>query len=241
MTAAPTLALTVTGLRYAWPGAALLIDLPSLDVQRGDSVFLHGPSGSGKSTLLNLIAGTLRPAAGTIVLAGHEITAQRGAALDRIRADHIGFVFQMFNLLPFLPVLDNVLLPARFSARRRARAVERDGSLEASARRLLAQLGLTDAALLKRSAKDLSVGQQQRVAAARALIGAPDLVICDEPTSALDHDAREGFIRLLFDECRRTGAALLFVSHDHTLERLFDRTLSLSAINRAAHGGAAAA
>jgi putative ABC transport system ATP-binding protein len=240
MTATPTAALAVTGLRYAWPGAAPLIDIPSLTVARGDSVFLHGPSGSGKSTLLNLVAGTLRPAAGSIVLAGHDTTALRGAALDRIRADHIGFVFQMFNLLPFLPVLDNVLLPCRFSARRRARAVDRDGSLEAGARRLLAQLGLTDAALLRRPANGLSVGQQQRVAAARALIGAPDLVICDEPTSALDHDAREGFITLLFDECRRNDAALLFVSHDHTLKGLFGRTLSLTEVNRAASPGVTA-
>lgn len=233
-------ALAVSGLRFAWPGAPALLEIEHFSVARGESVFLHGPSGSGKSTLLNLVAGTLVPAAGSIVLAGHELGALRGAALDRVRADHVGFVFQMFNLLPFLSVLDNVLLPCRFSPRRRARALARDGSLTASARRLLARLGLDEPALLARAAGGLSVGQQQRVAAARALIGAPDLVICDEPTSALDLDARAGFVALLFDECREHGAALLFVSHDHSLRGLFGRALSLAEINRATRTESAA-
>jgi putative ABC transport system ATP-binding protein len=139
----------------------------------------------------------------------------------------------MFNLLPYLSVLDNVILPCRFSARRQARALARDGNLAAAARRLLAALGLDDPALQSRAATSLSVGQQQRVAAARALIGAPELVIADEPTSALDHDAREGFLRLLFAECEQAGSALVFVSHDHTLRALFERHQDLRELNRA--------
>ena len=125
-------------------------------------------------------------------------------------------------------------MPCRFSRSRAARAVQRHGSIDQAAATLLAHLGLTDPALLARRADSLSIGQQQRVAAARALIGQPELVIADEPTSALDADTREAFIRLLFDECRAAGSSLLFVSHDQSLAPLFDRHLSLVELNRAA-------
>jgi len=232
----PRRVLQIEGLRFGWPGQAPLIDIPHFTVDSGERVFLHGPSGAGKSTLLNLVAGTLRPQAGGIELAGEAITGRGERQRDRLRADHIGFVFQMFNLLPYLSVLDNVVLPCRFSARRRERAIARDGTLPAAARRLLESLGLADADLQSRAAAGLSVGQQQRVAAARALIGAPELVMADEPTSALDHDSREGFLRLLFDECAQAGSALVFVSHDHTLKPLFERHLDLRTLNRAATG-----
>jgi putative ABC transport system ATP-binding protein len=235
----PPAVLHIEGLRFAWPGGAPLIDIPRFSVAAGERVFLHGPSGCGKSTLLNLVAGTLAPQAGTITLGGEAITGAPERVRDRLRADHIGFVFQMFNLLPYLSVVDNVVLPCRFSARRRERALARDGSLDAAARRLLAALGLGDAALQSRAAAGLSVGQQQRVAAARALVGAPELVMADEPTSALDVDAREVFLRLLFDECAQAGSALVFVSHDHTLRPLFERHQDLRALNRAARAEAA--
>jgi putative ABC transport system ATP-binding protein len=229
--------LEIEGLRFGWPGKPALIDIAQFAVDGGERVFLHGPSGTGKSTLLNLVAGTLAPQAGSIRLAGEAITGRSERHRDRLRADHIGFVFQMFNLLPYLSVLDNVMLPCRFSARRRERAIARDGSLQHAARRLLSSLGLAAEDLQSRAAAGLSVGQQQRVAAARALIGAPELVMADEPTSALDHDAREGFLRLLFDECAHAGSALVFVSHDHTLEPLFERRLDLRELNRAAPAG----
>jgi putative ABC transport system ATP-binding protein len=232
-------ALRIEGLRFAWPAGAPLIDVESFAVLAGERVFLHGPSGSGKSTLLNLVAGTLVPQAGRIEVAGEAVTGTRESARDRLRADHVGFVFQQFNLLPYLSVVDNVVLPCRFSRRRRERALSRDGSLEAAAQRLLGALGLGDAALQARAATGLSVGQQQRVAAARALIGAPELVMADEPTSALDVDAREGFLRLLFAECAEAGSALVFVSHDHTLRPLFGRHQDLRQLNRAAHPEAA--
>jgi putative ABC transport system ATP-binding protein len=149
-----------------------------------------------------------------------------GAARDAFRADHFGIIFQMFNLVPYLSVIDNVTLPCRFSARRR-RHVEARGGAEREARRLLQDLDLTEEAQSPHAVARLSVGQQQRVAAARALIGQPEIVLADEPTSALDADRREAFLRLLFQECETERATLLFVSHDRSLQGLFDRSLAL--------------
>jgi putative ABC transport system ATP-binding protein len=142
--------------------------------------------------------------------------------------DHIGLIFQQFNLIPYLSVLDNVLLPCRFSRRRREQA----GDMADSAARLLGHLDL-DASLWQRPATALSVGQQQRVAAARALIGRPELVIADEPTSSLDAERQAAFLDLLIDECNEAGAALVFVSHDRRLAGRFGRELALTEINRA--------
>ena len=226
--------LRITDLRYAWPGQPELLAIPRFELQPGEQLFLYGPSGSGKSTLLNLVAGTLVARHGRVELAGRDLAALPAGARDRWRADHVGIVFQQFNLLPFLPMIDNVLLPCRFSARRRERALHRDPGLADAARRLLAQLGLDQPGLLQRPVGELSVGQQQRVAAARALIGAPELVVADEPTSALDADARDDFLRLLFAECGAAGAALLYVSHDHSLRPRFARSEDLLALNRVA-------
>ena len=226
--------LRITDLRYAWPGQPELLAIPRFELQPGEQLFLYGPSGSGKSTLLNLVAGTLVARHGRVELAGRDLAALPAGARDRWRADHVGIVFQQFNLLPFLPMIDNVLLPCRFSARRRERALGRDPGLVDAARRLLAQLGLDQPGLLQRPVGELSVGQQQRVAAARALIGAPELVVADEPTSALDADARDDFLRLLFAECGAAGAALLYVSHDHSLRPRFARSEDLLALNRVA-------
>lgn len=224
-------AITLTQLRFGW-GAGALLDIERLEVNSGERVFLQGASGSGKSTLLNLIGGVLSPQAGAIHLLGHEVSALGAGARDRFRADHVGFVFQMFNLLPYLNLLDNVVLPCRFSPVRRARAVARDGSPEASARRLLAHLELDAPELLQRPVSTLSMGQQQRVAVARALIGEPELVIADEPTSALDADNRDRFLDLLLAEVEAAASTLLFVSHDPALRRHFSRVESLSELNR---------
>lgn len=221
-------------VRYAWPRApAPVLDVAALRIARGERVFLRGPSGSGKSTLLGLLAGVLVPQSGEVKVLGQDLTAMAGAARDRFRADHVGFIFQMFNLIPYLSVVENVCLPCGFSHVRRTRALAAGASLDGEARRLLAQLGLADETLLRRPVTALSVGQQQRVAAARALIGAPELVIADEPTSALDAARRADFLALLFAECARAGATLVFVSHDPALEAAFDRSLSIEAINRA--------
>lgn len=221
----PPPVLAATGLRFGWQPSAPLLDIPAMAIAPGEKVLIRGASGSGKSTLLNLFAGILTPTTGTVSLLGTDLSALRGAERDRFRAEHLGIIFQLFNLLPYLPVLDNVLLPCRFSARRLARARASDGSEEAAAQRLLAELGLPEAAAA--SAARLSIGQQQRVAAARALIGNPEIVIADEPTSALDEDSRAAFLALLQEECERVDATLIMVSHERSLEPLFDRVIPM--------------
>ncbi|SDI09421.1 putative ABC transport system ATP-binding protein [Pseudomonas flavescens] len=224
--------IELTDLGFAWPGQDELLDIPNFHLQRGETLFLKGPSGSGKTTLLGLLGGVQKPGRGNIRLLGEDLAALSAARRDRFRVDHTGYIFQQFNLLPFLSVRANVELPCRFSKLRAQRAAQRYGSVDQATSRLLEHLGLRPE-LLERRADSLSIGQQQRVAAARALIGQPELVIADEPTSALDADARQAFLGLLFGECRDVGASLLFVSHDQSLATLFDRSLSLAELNRA--------
>jgi len=226
--------LEIEALRFAWPGAAAdTLRIDSLQIAPGETLFLHGPSGAGKSTLLGLLAGVLEPSSGHVRLLGVDWSSISAAQRDARRAEHVGYIFQQFNLLPYLSVLDNVLLPTRFSMRRAERATQQAGSARAAAESLLARFGL-DAALWPRAASMLSVGQQQRVAAARALIGRPELVIADEPTSALDTALRDGFMDLLLGECAATRSTLVFVSHDDRLAARFDRRVSLAELNRAA-------
>lgn len=227
-----TALIELTDLGFAWPGQDELLDIPSFHLQRSETLFLKGPSGSGKTTLLGLLGGVQKPGRGNIRLLGEDLASLSAARRDRFRVDHTGYIFQQFNLLPFLSVRDNVELPCRFSRLRAERAAQRYGSVAEAAGKLLEHLGLRPE-LLERRADSLSIGQQQRVAAARALIGQPELVIADEPTSALDADARQAFLELLFGECRDVGASLLFVSHDQSLATLFDRSLSLAELNRA--------
>lgn len=208
-----------------------MLRIVQFDIAPGERVFLRGPSGSGKSTLLNLLAGVAVPQQGTVSVLGTDLTKLGGAARDRFRADHVGFVFQLFNLIPYLTVVENVTLPCLFSERRRARAVAANGSADREALRLLEHLDLADPALLARRATDLSVGQQQRVAVARALIGAPELIVADEATSALDADRRTAFLELLFRECAAAGSAVVFVSHDASAAHQFDRSIELTEIN----------
>ncbi len=226
--------ITLRDVRYAWPRAARdVLAIDALDIGAGETVFLHGPSGCGKSTLLSLLAGVMLPRQGSVALAGRSWSEMPAAARDRHRADHVGYLFQQFNLLPWLPVIDNVLLGCRFSPARGERATQRSGSPHAQARMLLQRVGLPQDAWT-RPARELSVGQQQRVAAARALIGAPEVVIADEPTSALDAALRDGFMEVLLGECRAGGSTLVFVSHDERLAARFDRALSLPELNHAA-------
>lgn len=228
---AATIAL-LEDIRFRWKRRnPPVLEIDRLGIARGERVFIKGPSGSGKSTLLNLMAGVAVPEAGSVHLNGTELSSLSGAKRDAFRADHVGFIFQMFNLIPYLSVLENVTLPLTFS-RRRQQTVRNGGPPDAEALRLLERLGLP-ADYRARRVTDLSIGQQQRVAAARAIIGSPPLLIADEPTSALDADTREAFIRLLFEECERATMTLLFVSHDGSLEHLFDRSLDLTVLNRA--------
>lgn len=221
--------LAIDDLRFAWPGQdQAVLDIERLSVGPGEKVFLHGPSGSGKSTLLAAIGALVVPQAGRIALCGQDLSALSRGGRDRYRADHLGVIFQQFNLLPWLDVIANVTLPCRFSKARARRA----GDVERAACRLLEAMDL-ERSLWRRRADTLSVGQQQRVAAARALIGQPDLVLADEPTSALDADRRDRFLDLLFARIDEAGSALLFVSHDLELGARFDRVVDLPEINRA--------
>jgi putative ABC transport system ATP-binding protein len=229
----PTPAVSLRHVAFRWrPDLAPCLDIPAFDMAAGERVFLHGPSGSGKSSLLSLIGGVTRPERGTVSVLGADLGALSATARDRFRSERLGFVFQLFNLIPYLSGLDNIELPCRFAAGRRDAAIASGGGVAQEARRIAGHLGL-DAALLARRATDLSVGQQQRVAVARALIGRPQLIVADEPTSALDADHQRAFLDLLLAECTAVGAAVLFVSHDQRLAAHFDRVVALPDVNRA--------
>ena len=234
-TTANTVALR--DIRFHWPDVEEdTLNIPSLLIDQGERVFVQGASGSGKSTLLNLLGGILLPQQGSISVLNTRLSDLSSSQRDSFRADHIGFVFQMFNLVPYLSLLDNVILPCRFSNLRRTRATEHH-SLTDEAFRLLRQLKLDPLQFGRRSVTELSVGQQQRVAVARALIGRPPLLIADEPTSALDAETRMAFLDLMFEEVERTGATVIFVSHDPAIRKAFQRTVKLDDINRAAPSG----
>lgn len=226
-------AIEVRDLGFGWVPGVPVLDIPELAVMRGERVLLQGPSGAGKTTLLNLLGGVTVPGRGSVRIVGTDLSALGAAARDRFRADHIGFVFQLFNLVPYLGLVENVALPCRFSPRRRA-AAEAAGGVEAEARRLLAAMGLDPEVLAGREVANLSVGQQQRVAAARALIGGPEVVIADEPTSALDDAAGAAFLELVMGEASAAGTTLLLVSHDARLADVLDRVIRLDQVNRVA-------
>ena len=227
----PVIQIENLAFRYPKEGSVCL-DIQELHADAGDRIFIYGPSGSGKSTLLGLLGGVLSPERGTITLLGRELTKMRPSARDRLRADHIGFVFQQFNLVPYLSVTDNVLLSCRFSSRRRYRAISSGNSLHDEATLLLDKLDIAPE-LRHRPVTQLSVGQQQRVAAARALIGRPEIIIADEPTSSLDAERQTAFLNLLSRECIVANATLLFVSHDRRLASGFTREIALPSLNRA--------
>lgn len=225
--------LQIQQLSFRWPTQTepcLLID--DFSVAKGETVFLHGPSGSGKSTLLSLMAGVFLPQQGQVRIDGHAWSDWRASARDGYRAQKLGYIFQQFNLLPYLSVQDNVLLPCRLSAPRAQAALQQHASLDAAAEHWLAAMGIPQNNW-QQAARALSVGQQQRVAAARALIGSPALIIADEPTSALDENRRDAFMDLLLSACQAANSSVIFVSHDQRLAERFMRQVSLTEINRA--------
>ncbi len=217
--------VTTRGLGYQWPHSHVTLQFPDITLERGEHLFIKGPSGSGKSTLLSLLAGMLRPTSGTVSLLGEDIAPFTNGQRDRFRADHMGVIFQQFNLVPYLTTLGNVTLPCRLSTKRHQLA-NPEPSLEAG--ELLAELAIPHSHWHQPVTR-LSVGQQQRVAAARALIGHPELILADEPTSALDTDNRDRFIELLLTLAQRAGSSVIFVSHDQGLATHFDHELILEA------------
>jgi putative ABC transport system ATP-binding protein len=229
-------AVRLEGVRFAYPGGPVIVGIDEMAIVAGHRVFLHGPSGSGKTTLLSLISGVLVAQQGTVSVLGKPLGQLSAGARDTLRGSSIGYIFQGFNLIPYLTVAENIALPCRLHAarKRRIEAATLDGEVARLARRLDIH------AQLHSPVTRLSTGQQQRVAIARALIGAPALVIADEPTSALDTDRRDAFLALLIEatsEAKQRAdeeTTLLFVSHDRTLAAHFDQTLSLGEINQAA-------
>lgn len=218
-------AVRLAGVGYCWPGSNAPLRFPELELATGEHLFVEGPSGCGKSTLLSLLGGLIVASEGSVQVLGSDPAALSARGRDRIRADHLGVIFQQFNLIPYLSVLANVLLPCRLSVRRQKQLAR---SAETEAGELLSALGL-DQAFWQRPVTRLSVGQQQRVAAARALIGNPGLILADEPTSALDTGHRDRFIDLLLSHAGQRGASVVLVSHDPALSTHFHRRLSLEA------------
>lgn len=219
----------IRDVHFAWPDArGFALDIKNFTIKTGERVLLLGPSGSGKSTFLSLLAGVISPSKGSITTLSAELTKMTSMARDRFRAEHFGIIFQMFNLLPYGAVIDNVLLPLSFAPARRNRSVQNDNG-RAEACRLMEALGL-NATLIDAPAATLSVGQQQRVAAARALIGSPEIIIADEPTSALDRSHQHQFLELLFEQVTAAKSTLIMVSHDENFAPQFDRVCNLADI-----------
>jgi putative ABC transport system ATP-binding protein len=229
-------AVSFQNVQYTWPGSSpFTLAIERFALAQGEKLLLLGPSGSGKSTFLSLLAGIVVPDKGEIDVLGTNMAQLSGAARDRFRVEHFGIIFQMFNLLPYGSLIDNVLLPLRFSRTRRDRALF-EGQLENAATRLLVALGLDESVIATARAASLSVGQQQRVAAARALIGSPQIIVADEPTSALDRNTEGAFLKLLFAQSTAAGASVIMVSHDEGLAQYFDRVIRLDEIAVATRG-----
>jgi putative ABC transport system ATP-binding protein len=222
--------IEIQDIKFKYPNSTkLVLDVKEFALAEGERVFLYGPSGCGKTTLLETLAGVLVPQQGILKICNTDTSSLNSSQRDRFRAAHIGYIFQSFNLIPYLNVLENITLPLYLSTERR-KNISKDREKEETLF-LCTELGIDT--LINQSVNELSVGQQQRVAAARALLGQPELILADEPTSSLDYDHREKFIQLLFSLCKKSNISMLFVSHDRSLQGLFDRSLSLVEINKA--------
>ncbi|MBG08694.1 MAG: methionine ABC transporter ATP-binding protein [Halobacteriovoraceae bacterium] len=198
-----------------------ILEIDTFQVMKGEKVFLYGPSGCGKSTLLNLVAGVLKPTEGSIRVLGHDFDLLSSSKKDQIRGEKIGYIFQSFNLIPYLSVKENILLPLWMNKKKDTSSDNLDG--------ILKSLNIEE--LQDSEVVNLSIGQQQRVAAARALVGEPQLVIADEPTSSLDKKNTLEFMELLLKKWEEKRFTLLFVSHDETLADFFEKKVSLEELN----------
>ena len=216
----------IESLRFQWSkNNNFKIFVPKLEVGRGKKVLFLGESGSGKTTLLSLICGFLEPLSGSISINDKIISDLTSTNKDAYRSDNIGIIFQQFNLLPYANVIDNIILPLYFS-KQRSKKVENKTN---AAMNLCDQLRLPES-ILNQKASNLSVGQQQRVAVARALIGSPSIIVADEPTSSLDTEAQELFLDLMFDQISKNSSTLLMVSHDKSLTNYFDQVIDINEI-----------
>ena len=225
-------AVVLSNIDFSWGHSPdnFRFGITHFEVSRGESNILVAPSGAGKSTLLGIICGTLKPLSGKTTVLGQNLEDYGDRVRDRFRADHMGIIFQQFNLLPYLSAIDNVLLPLNFSVSRKRACGSTQAQCHMEAERLLDALEIDTKTLAKKKAAELSIGQQQRVAAARAFIGAPQLIIADEPTSSLDEAVQSKFMDQLFLQHKETGSTLIMVSHDSRITQYFDTVTRLEEI-----------
>jgi putative ABC transport system ATP-binding protein len=216
-------ALTLENIHVSYPNTPNLLRIQYWEIKKGDKHLLHGSSGSGKSTLLSLISGIIHPQEGTVCIFGKNTTQMKAHESDRFRGENIGYIFQQFNLIHYLSVYENIHLSLYWNPGRKKRLRFKTIKDEIShlAEKLLIQN------ILNKKASQISVGQAQRVAVARALLGSPQLILADEPTSALDEEAKSEFLKLLFQLVDEQKSTLLFVSHDRSLKSYFTHTTFL--------------
>ena len=216
--------IEIKNLEYSSTNSNFVMKIDSFNFPSGKSLLVSGESGSGKTTFLNLLSGTILPQKGEITILGKNLSESSSVKKDKIRGDNFGIIFQTFNLLPYLSVEENILLGLSFSYLRKSRL---KGSYQEEIEILMSKLSLNYKSLMNRKAHELSIGQQQRVAVARALIGSPEIILADEPTSALDVKNKEEFIKLLFNSMDKKRQSLIMVSHDQNLAESFDSKKSI--------------
>jgi putative ABC transport system ATP-binding protein len=220
------MAIELANIRFHYPRRPnhRVLNIPVWSLASGAQAFVHGPSGGGKSTLLGLLSGLLTPVEGQVTVLGERLDTMSSRQRDQFRAANIGYVFQQFNLMPYLNAIDNLLLATGFSNRKNSKAQKQE------IKDLFAALNIAEQQWSVPT-RALSIGQQQRVAIARALINKPKLLIADEPTSSLDKANSDAFMELLMPMVAENQMCLLFVSHDHRLSSYFDRVESLDDFN----------
>ena len=224
-------AIHLSALTHAWTGQPPLFQIEELTVPQGKHLFIQGPSGCGKSTLLSLLAGVQAVQTGVCQVLGQDMAVLTAVQRDRLRGEHMGVIFQQFNLLSYLDVQANVLMPTRLFQSRAMASSRVWGSPADQAKALAQALGLAEK-MWRQPINQLSVGQQQRVAAVRALMGAPELVIADEPTSALDDARQLEFLDLLLHTAEKQNTSVIMVSHNARLAHRFDQVFEMHAGGR---------
>jgi putative ABC transport system ATP-binding protein len=212
--------ISVHSLVFRYPHGGFRLGVPALDVAAGERLAIVGASGSGKTTLLDLLAGIRVSGAGSVTVAGEELSRLPDAARRSFRLGRIGLVFQAFELLEYLTVRENLLLPFRISP-----ALSQDAETDDRLIRLAEETGI--AGRLHRYPDQLSQGERQRAAICRALIASPDLILADEPTGNLDPDNKRRVLELLLEQVENHGATLVMVTHDQDLLEPFDRVLEM--------------
>jgi ABC-type lipoprotein export system ATPase subunit len=205
--------------------ALKVLDVPQWSVEEGDQVAIFGPSGSGKSTFLHALAGLLPITSGHLGVCGHALESMSEVGRDRFRSQYVGYIYQNFNLLQGFTALENVLVGMTFSPRK--------GDPE-EAKQLLDEVGLSHR--LKYYPSQMSFGEQQRVAVARALANRPKLLLADEPTASLHPVNKEDVLRLLKGVCEKYGCTLVLVTHEKEVISLFENTVTFLEFNRAFQG-----